>query len=58
MGGLDERTNTQIHSDTFISIDNHRIALTSERDLKSSTGPRWARTTSSNARANSPSETW
>lgn len=34
MGDLDERTNIQIHSNALITIDNHRIALTSERDLK------------------------
>lgn len=34
MGDLDERTDIQILSNTLISIGNHRIALTSERDLK------------------------
>ncbi|CAI7677624.1 unnamed protein product [Penicillium manginii] len=34
MGDLDERTDIQAHSDSLITIDGKRIALTSERDLK------------------------
>ncbi|KAJ5167745.1 Glyceraldehyde-3-phosphate dehydrogenase 1 [Penicillium canariense] len=34
MGNLDERTDIQIVSDSLITIDGRRIALTSERDLK------------------------
>lgn len=34
MGDLDERTDIQIVSDSLITIDGRRIALTSERDLK------------------------
>lgn len=34
MGNLDERTDIQMVSNALITIDNNRIALTSERDLK------------------------